>query len=213
MFMGHYAVALVAHAKQPCLPLWVYMGAVQWLDLLWAVLVLLGVEKIRLDSSFATTPVDMYFIPYSHGLPMAILWSVAIAYLGKWVFRVNRATAGLLGLAVFSHWLLDLLVHHADLALGVGGIKLGLGLWNYPVLSSALEMGLIGLGGMYGMMSVTDRHQNWKMMWLVGLLMGIQLLSYTLPFPATPSEMAWGVLLTHLAVIGVSVWFGAKKVT
>lgn len=212
MFMGHYAVALATHAKQPRLPLWVYMGAVQWLDLLWAVLVLSGIEKIRLDSSFATTPVDMYFIPYSHGLPMAIFWSVIMAGLGKWAFRVNWATAGLLGWAVFSHWLLDLLVHHADLALGVGDIKLGLGLWNYPVLSGALEMGLIGLGGMYGLMWGNNRHQNWQMMWLVVLLMGIQLLSYALPFPATPSEMAWGVLLTHLAVIGVSVYLGKQAV-
>lgn len=82
--------------------------------------------------------------------------------------------------------------------LGIGDIKLGLGLWNYPVLSAALDMGLIGLGGMYGMM------------WLVVLLMGIQLLSYALPFPATPSEMALGVLLTHLAVIGVSVCLEQK---
>ena len=54
----------------------------------------------------------------------------------------------MVGGVVFSHWLLDWLVHRPDLLLWPGGPKIGLALWNYPVPEQALEIGLLGLAGM-----------------------------------------------------------------
>ena len=55
--------------------------------------------------------------------------------------------AAFIALTVFSHLLLDLLVHRPDFALWIGGPKVGLGLWNYPELEMASEMVLVGLTG------------------------------------------------------------------
>jgi hypothetical protein len=45
MFVGHYGVAFAAKRVAPRVPLWVYFVAVQWLDVVWSLLVLLGIEK------------------------------------------------------------------------------------------------------------------------------------------------------------------------
>ena len=42
MFMGHYGVSFAAKPAHRRLPLWLLFVAVQWLDIWWAVLVLLG---------------------------------------------------------------------------------------------------------------------------------------------------------------------------
>lgn len=210
MFMGHYVASLAIHAKQPTLPLWVWIGAVQVMDLVWAVLVMTGIEKVRMDSSLASVPVDMYFIPYSHGLPAVLLMSLVGALLCRWIFKCTWQSACWLAFAIWSHWGLDLLVHHADLLLW-GDVKVGLGLWNYPSLSASLEVGLIGLAGMFWAIAISQtKHHQGTMFAFVALLMGVQLLSYALPLPATPFEMASSVLITHLAMLGLSVWVGKK---
>lgn len=48
---------------------------------------------------------------------------------------------------VFSHWVLDLLVHRPDLPLYDDTLKIGLGLWDLPVLAFGLEI-LLLFGGL-----------------------------------------------------------------
>src|SRR6267143_2171462 len=50
--------------------------------------------------------------------------------------------------AVFSHWVLDLLVHRPDLPLYDDAAKVGLGLWNYPAPAFLLEVAAL-FGGMF----------------------------------------------------------------
>src|SRR5207244_6242108 len=83
MFVGHYSVAFAAKSEKNKIPLWGLFIAVQFLDYIWATLVLLGIEKLRVIKGFtAGSMLDSYFHPYSHSLIAAILWSVvaAIAY-------------------------------------------------------------------------------------------------------------------------------------
>ena len=47
MFVGHYGVSFAAKKSEDSIPLWVLFLAVQLLDVVWAPLVLLGVEKVR----------------------------------------------------------------------------------------------------------------------------------------------------------------------
>jgi hypothetical protein len=49
-------------------------------------------------------------------------------------------------LAVFSHWVLDLIAHPRDLAIYDNTWKVGFGLWNYRDPEFALEIGLLGVG-------------------------------------------------------------------
>ena len=155
MFVGHYSVAFAAKSEKNKIPLWVLFIAVQFLDYIWATLVLLGIEKVRVIKGFtAGSMLDSYFHSYSHSLIAAIAWS-GVAALGYWAissrhpesFRGYRASAALIvGLAVFSHWILDLIAHPRDLAIYDNKWKVGFGLWNYRDPEFALEIALLGFG-------------------------------------------------------------------
>ncbi len=151
MFVGHYSVAFAAKSEKNGIPLWVLFLAVQFLDYIWATLVLLGIEKLRVIKGFtAGSMLDLYFHPYSHSLIAAIAWS-CIAGLAYKIFcsrhSFYRKYADLIvGAAVFSHWILDLIAHPRDLAIYDNTWKVGFGLWNYRDLEFALEIGLLGAG-------------------------------------------------------------------
>lgn len=149
MFVGHYSAALAAKAAEPRGPLWAYVAAAQLVDIGWSALVMAGVEKVRIDESLPGSSLDLYWMPWTHSLPAAIVWSVAAGALCRWVLKWPGRVSGMVGAVVFSHWLLDFLVHRPDLLLWPTGPKVGLALWNYPVAEQALEIGLLGLAGMF----------------------------------------------------------------
>mgnify|MGYP006153299189 CR=1 FL=1 len=113
MFVGHYSAGFALKAWKPQLPLWVMLLAVQAVDVGWGLLVLAGVEKVRIVPGFlAGSPLDLYYMPYTHSLVATLVWAVAAALLYRVWRRGDGAAAALaVGLAVASHWLLDLLVH------------------------------------------------------------------------------------------------------
>ncbi|MEI6417656.1 MAG: hypothetical protein WCO82_01170 [Sphingomonadales bacterium] len=143
MFIGHYAASVAAKAAAPRLPFWACVGAAQLLDIGWAGLVMAGVEKLRLVPGLPGSPLDLYFMPYTHSLAMALLWSLLAGLLAV---RAWGRAGWLIGATVFSHWLADALVHRPDLAPWPGSpLRLGLGLWNLPILEMIVEIGLLGL--------------------------------------------------------------------
>jgi len=152
MFVGHYSVAFAAKSEKNKIPLWVLFIAVQFLDYIWATLVLLGIEKVRVIKGFtAGSMLDLYFHPYSHSLIAAIVWS-CIAALAYKIFCSRHGclyreyAAFIVGAAVFSHWILDLIAHPPDLAIYDNTCKVGFGLWNYRGPEFALEIVLLGAG-------------------------------------------------------------------
>ena len=121
MFVGHYSVAFACRTERNKIPLWVLFVAVQFLDYIWATLVLLGIEKLRVIKGFtAGSMLDSYFHPYSHSLITAVIWSVVAAFVYKTVCsrhgcHYSKSAPLIIGLAVFSHWILDLVAHPRDL--------------------------------------------------------------------------------------------------
>jgi len=149
MFVGHYSVAFAVKTERNQIPLWVLFVAVQLLDFLWAPFVLLGIEKVRIVPGItATSPLDLYYMPYTHSLIGALVWSgVAFAiYKAGWQAKASSAAALLVSFAVFSHWILDLIVHRPDLAIYDDTLKVGFGLWNYKGLEFGLEIAIL-IGG------------------------------------------------------------------
>src|SRR5213080_2943122 len=149
MFVGHYGVAFAVKTQRNKIPLWVLFVAVQLLDCLWAPFVLLGIEKVRFVPGItATSALDLYYMPYTHSLIGALFWSaVAFAiYKIGWRNIASNSAALLVGFAVFSHWLLDLIVHRPDLAIYDDTLKVGFGLWNYRGLEFGLEMAILVAG-------------------------------------------------------------------
>ena len=152
MFVGHYSVAFAAKSDKNKIPLWVLFIAVQFLDYIWATLVLLGIEKLRVIKGFtAGSMLDSYFHPYSHSLITAMPWS-AVATVGYkplcgWLgYTYKKSAALIVGLAVISHWILDLVAHPRDLPIYDNTWKVGFGLWNYRDPEFALEIALLAGG-------------------------------------------------------------------
>src|SRR6266496_174468 len=152
MFVGHYSVAFAIKSDENRIPLWVLFVAVQFLDYIWATLVLLGIEKLRVIKGFtAGSMLDSYYHPYSHSLIAAVLWS-GVAAIGYKPFcslvgyHYRKSAALVVAMAVFSHWILDLVAHPRDLPIYDNTWKVGFGLWNYRDPEFALEIALLDCG-------------------------------------------------------------------
>src|SRR5438552_780914 len=152
MFVGHYSVAFAAKSHKNKIPLWVLFVAVQFLDYIWATLVLLGIDKLRVIKGFtADSMLDSYFHPYSHSLITAMIWSVAAAFVYRTVCSrhgrdYNKSAPLIIGLAVFWHWILDLVAHLRDLPIYDNTAKVGFVFWNYRDPEFALEIALLAGG-------------------------------------------------------------------
>ena len=149
MFVGHYGVAFAFKSERNQIPLWVLFVAVQLLDFLWAPFVLLGIEKVRMVPGItATNSLDLYYMPYTHSLVGALIWSGAAFFIYKLVrgAKTSNTAALIVAFAVLSHWVLDLIVHHPDLVIYDDVLKVGFGLWNHRGLEFALEIAIL-VGG------------------------------------------------------------------
>jgi hypothetical protein len=143
MFIGHWAPALAAAATGKREPrLGTLFVAAQLLDWAFFLFLLLGVEHMRVVPGItATNPMDLYDMRYTHSLVGSLVFSAMFALL-VWVWRRDRGFALIAGAVVFSHWLIDLLVHRPDLTLAGSPPKFGLGLWNAPAVEMPLEIAL-----------------------------------------------------------------------
>jgi len=149
MFLGHFAIGVAAKPAAPEVPVWALFLAPQALDLLFLPLVAVGLEGFE-QGLYGQDKISAL---YTHSLLGALLISAAIFFIGKKVWQTN-STAWLLAGLSFSHWPIDLLVHHKDLSLlpgNLGGFPLlGFGLWDFSYLIFGIEVVLAIVGaGLY----------------------------------------------------------------
>lgn len=149
---GHLAIGLAAKPVAPKAPLWVLLVATEVLDLLCFAFVAAGIETTGIsqtDINQGVTILSPASLPWSHGLFMAVVWSVVVGLIAFRVFR-DRRTGVIIGMVVFSHWILDFIVHIGDLPLLFDTqTTVGLGLWGSGpglVISGLLEVGLLAGG-------------------------------------------------------------------
>lgn len=146
MFIGHFAVALAAKRTAPRTSLGVLFAACQLPDLIWPVLLLLGVESVRITPGItAFNPLEFTHYPISHSLLATIGWG-ALAGAGYWLWRRDRAEGMTVGMLVVSHWVLDLITHRPDLPLFPGGPGVGLGLWASVAGTLVVEGAMFTVG-------------------------------------------------------------------
>jgi hypothetical protein len=147
MFIGHYGVSYAIRRWRPDVSMLAAFIAVQLLDVAWSVFIFAGIEKVRIVPGITqTNSLDLYFMPYTHSLVAAVVWAVVGAGLYSMHGRKAIAASVAVGAAVFSHWLLDLVVHIRDLPLYDNTAKVGLGLWNYRYPAFVLEIALVVAG-------------------------------------------------------------------
>jgi hypothetical protein len=215
MFVGHYGPSFAIKAIRPTIPLWLLFIAVQLVDVAWAVLVLLGVEKVRIVPGItASNPLDLYYMPYTHSLVAAIVWSVAAAVVVVLLPRVaTRAAAIWIGAAVFSHWVLDVLVHRPDLPIYDDTMKIGLGLWNFPAVALALEVALL-FGGMVMYLRVTQAVNaigRFGLPVLGVVMVAIQCYVFFGPAPTSPAAAATTALVAYVVFAVLAEWLARQR--
>ena len=210
MFVGHYGVSFAIRPEEKRVPLWVWFIAVQWMDVLWSVLVLLGVEKLHIVPGFTeANALDLYYMPYTHGLPGSIAVSLVLGVIVSLFTPGNRArTILLVAAASFSHWVLDFLVHVPDLPLYDNTAKVGLGLWRHVVLSFPLELIFLGLGAWFYAHRTTfagAKGRNIFSAFLVFLVV-MQVYANFGPPPSSPSAMAVTALVLYAGLASLAAW-------
>ena len=215
MFVGHYGPSFAIKSIQRPIPLWLLFIAVQFLDVVWSVLVFAGVEKVRIVPGItASNPLDLYYMPYTHSLVAALAWAVAAAILCRVLLGLRNWSAGIwIGVAVFSHWLLDFLVHRPDLPLYDDAAKVGLGIWNYPVIALSLEAILL-FGGMIMYLRRTRPLSSVGRFGppIFGVVMlAIQSYIFFGPPPTSPVAAAVTALISYIVFAAVAYWLDRNR--
>lgn len=214
MFVGHYGVSFAIKSLDKRIPLWLLFVAVQFVDVLWAIFVMIGIEKVRITPGItATNPLDLYYMPYTHSLIAALLWSVAGFAVYKFAFKGTNYAAFLVGAAVFSHWVLDLIVHQPDLPLYDDTYKLGLGVWNYPAIAFALESGLLFAGIFLYLRSTTavSTAGRFGMLIFGVILLILQSVVFFGAPPPSPLAAALTALVSYIVLAAAVYWLEKKR--
>ncbi len=200
MFIGHFAVAFAAKQAAPRTSLGTLFLASQFLDLLWPLFLLLGLEHVRIDpGNTAVTPLDFHDYPFTHSLVTTMGWSLLV---GACLFILRRDVHAALVAAfcVFSHWILDLVTHRPDLPLAPSSqLYFGLGLWNSLWATIVVETGLFAAGVfLYVRQTSSSNKAGSYALWT---LIGFLLLIYAANLfgPPPPGER-------EIAVLGNAAW-------
>ena len=233
MFIGHYVPAFVA-ATLPSAPrLGTLFIAAQLVDLAFFLFVLLDIENMRITPGItAMNAMDLYFMPYTHSLLGSLAFG-GIMTIIIWIAGKRRSSAeapaaskdgggvviviwpkvlvaGLIaGAVVLSHWFLDLLVHAPDLTWAGSPPKLGLGLWNYPLIEMPLELGITGtaLGFYLGRTKVITGANMNPVYLLSGVMLVAQMYNWLAPEPET---MDVSMPITALIAFILFIWLATR---
>lgn len=151
MIAGHFGFAAAVKSRERPVPLWALMLATQWLDVMFVPLLLMGIERIDpVPGTSGGYGNVIIHADYTHSLLGAALIAALSGLVAARVW--SRRTGAVLGAVVFSHWLLDVVVHRGDMPMlpaDMGGFpRLGFGLWRAPVASAVVELALV-LAGSY----------------------------------------------------------------
>ena len=214
MFIGHFGVGLGAKKAAPKVSLGTLFMASQFLDLLWPTFLMLGWEHVKIQPGMTKmTPLNFTDYPLSHSLLMAVVWGALFAMV---YFLIKRNYTGsiVLGLAVISHWVLDLFVHIPDLPVFPGSHSyLGFGLWNNKMLSVTLE-GLIFITGLAFYLNTTrakNKAGSYGFWGLILVLVLVYLGNLFGPPPPSVNAIAWAGQLQWIFVIW-AYWVDKNRV-
>jgi membrane-bound metal-dependent hydrolase YbcI (DUF457 family) len=211
MFIGHIALALAAKRVTPRVSLGVLLVAAQWADVLWPVLVAVGIEHVRIDpGNTAFTPLDFVSYPYSHSLAALVVWGIVIgaAYRG---IAGGRRTFWILGALVVSHWVLDYVTHRPDMPLYPGSSKFGLGLWNSIPATMAIEaaMYVTGLAIYLRSTRARDGIGRWAFLSLAALLLVLYVVAAFGPPPPSVDAL-WTTAIVGASVLTLWAWWADR---
>jgi hypothetical protein len=202
MFLRHFGVAFAAKKADPKTSLGTLVFAAQFADMLWPILLLLGVEQVRIvPGLLSASPFDFTSYPISHSLVAQLGWG---AFLGLTYFALKRDVkrALLVGGLVPTHWGLDFVAHRPDMPIYPGGTKYGLGMWNSIPLTISVEYVLFaaGIALYFRGTRAKDTTGKWAIWSLIGLLGVLFPASLFGPPPPSVQALAWSAVAIWLMV-------------
>jgi len=209
MFIGHFALGFAAKRVAPGVSLGVLFTAVAWADVVWPVLLAVGIEQVIIEpGNTAVTPLNFVSYPYSHSLLALVLWGVLLGSLYRAATARRGNTVALLTLLVVSHWALDFLTHRPDMPLYPGGPKLGLGLWNSVPGTVLVEVAMYVLGVWVYLRSTRplDRIGYWSLVSLA-LFLPIAYVANLVGGPPPSVQVLWISAIVATAVLLIWTWW------
>jgi hypothetical protein len=202
MLLGHFAVSVAAKRAVPRVSLgWLFVAG-QLLDLIWTVLVLLGVEHVRIVPGITqVNALDLYDMSWSHSLLTALAWGLMLTLI-VFVIKRDRAAAWMIGALVPSHWLLDWVAHRPDMQLWPWNPeRYGLALWSSRPATIAVEVAMFsGALWLYWQAVGRDRERGIWIFFTVLMLIGVGASFGPLPPNTTVLAMA-GLLLWPVSLL------------
>ena len=198
MFIGHFGVAFAAKKAAPTVSLGTLIMASQFLDLIWATLLLIGVEEVAIRSYMTeVTPVEFTTYPISHSLAMVFVWSLLFTTVHG-LIKQNWGAAIVVGLCVLSHWVLDLVVHVPDLQLHPGGESyMGFGLWNSLPGTFLVETAIFIIGVVF-YLRVSEEENGIGLWGLWALIFVLALIYIVYIFGPAPASETTIIVVGHL---------------
>jgi membrane-bound metal-dependent hydrolase YbcI (DUF457 family) len=213
MFIGHFGLSFAAKKVAPKVSLATLFIATQFVDILWPFLLVFGIEKVAVTPGYTkTNAFEFLHYPYTHSLLMGFVWG-AVVGLSYWLFKKDTRGAIVVGICVLSHWLLDVIVHVADLPLSPFiEYKVGFGLWNHVVITLLLET-IIFLAGayIYGNFTNAKNKIGKYGLWSLVILLILVTVSNTFGPPPPNSVMILFYSFIILMVIIVSLAYWVDK--
>jgi hypothetical protein len=215
LFLGHFGVGFGAKRLAPRTSLGTLFLAAQFIDLLWPSLLLLGLERVAIVPGITTvTPLDFTHYPWTHSLLLVAFWGAAFGAV-YYLIQRYRVGAWVCGVAVVSHWVLDLLLHRPDLPILPGGeYRVGFGLWNSLGATLVIEMAIFGVGLALYLRTTTaaDRIGSVSLWSLVGFLVLVYLGNVFGSPPPSVRAIAWLGQTQWLLVIW-AYWIDRHRMT
>jgi membrane-bound metal-dependent hydrolase YbcI (DUF457 family) len=215
MFIGHYGVALAAKKTEPSLSLGTTIMATQFIDLLWPILLLTGLEDVVIDPGItAFNAFNFTHYPYTHSLLGCLIWG-GVFGLVYFLITKDKKAAIISGLLVLSHWVLDFITHRPDLPLTFGeNMKVGLGLWNYKLVTLIVESTIYTVGAALYLTVTRQKNKLGSILIAVFLISmaGMYLSMAFGPDPASEKSIATQALFGWL-VVALGYWIDFNRTT
>ena len=214
MFIGHFAVAFAAKPAAPSVSLGTLFFAGQWVDLVWPLFLLAGLERVEIKPGItAFTPLDFVYYTWTHSLAMGVVWAAAFGLLYLSIRR-NGQAALILAAVVLSHWFLDLVAHRPDLPLAPwSGTRWGLNLWSSIPATLIVEVSLFvaGVAVYLWRTRPLDRIGHWGLWVLLIFLAAAYLGAAFGPPPPNVEAIAWAGLIGGAVTAFLGYWIDRHR--
>ncbi|MEK6742645.1 MAG: hypothetical protein AABZ15_03495 [Nitrospirota bacterium] len=217
MFAGHIGAGLAIGSAERRVNIGVFIFAAVLIDFMLWLFVLLGWESVIIPADFTATHQPEFVFPFSHGLLAGLAWSALAGTAAYFYYRrlekARSRAAVLIAAAVFSHWLLDALVHVPELPVaGADSVMMGLGLWQSMAAALTVET-LIAAAGLYIFLSGAHLSRARRIgLTVLCLVVIISTVIGMTVAPPPPSVIAMAVtsLITIVVVCVLAGWLGRR---